>query len=1513
MKKYISIATAVLITISTFAREEQGKAPSPQNSGTSGVDCARSSSSAELDINNVRAFILNGGDMWYDQPGSGAARYEIPKLNDPDQIKKNSMFAGSVWIGGEDLSTGNVLVTAQTYRQGHYAYWPGPLVANDTIPTEMPIIEASECSFWNKHFKINKSEIEQFKQDFGDGNITIVTDIPDVILNWPSKNNPYIDKTEGSTTVDFDRNLAPFVDVGGPESPNEPDGNYDPFYGDYPSILGDQTIWWVMNDMGNLKEFGNLVQSSDDGIGLELETRAFAFQTNDAINDMTFYEQILYNKGNKTLVNTYVGQWVDPDLGNYVDDYVGCDVERGLGICYNGDDDDEGVLGYGLNPPAIGVDFFEGPLADMSDGADNDRDGLVDEGSDGIDNDGFGGIDDEGEREKIVMSNFLYYNNNTDPINGNPANKLVFYNYLRNIWGTGESVMYDGADGTDQSVNLKANFMFPGSTDQEFYWGTNGTAVTPWDEVSAGNAPADRRFLQSAGPFTLEPGQQNTITIGVVWCRAGSGGATGSIACLKAADDKAQELFDRKFKDFNGPNPPEVDVTELDQEVVLAFSPSTFIVDDIEMNTESYDEIDNGLLVAGADDPTYSFQGYLIYQLKDETVSGGDLENNDQARLIAQCDKQDGVSSLVNYFNDGGVAGNVATEKVDGSDEGIFHTISIKSDAFNSGKELYNNKEYYFIIIAYAGNVDPLNVDRQGDEYIGSKKNIERVVAIPHQSGFGNDAVVTAATYGTGIDITAVNGIGTGSNSLDINEETRDIIFNNDSIEMPTYQGGNAPLDVQVYDPYKVKAGNFKVKLYSRLVFDLDESSSFEIGEKIETQDATTNADLAPSEFDFHSENAQGYIMEFVDTFQMEVDTTIISYVPAIVDSIVIDYNGTGDTIIVPVPEILVTEITDTTVTIDTTVNPADTTITYILDTLTFILAHNDTDIVSISVLNEPADTLETVSQLSKTVVEAKVVITNNVAYGDEGTFAKHLVNIETIPDFSDPNNPTTTDVFTGYSDLLLDFTSLDNTGKMGRTYGFQLNEYFELEDGSGNVIDKDKHYRVSEYTEVLLREYGITMKMQHGYDPEFEKCDRNDNGFIEATFNVTEGADWLRTIDRPEDLEEPYWQSLSPVDKGVTLTGTTVDPAGVYNRVANGAIAPYNTSRDIKKDASDDEASDGGAKYVGAPSKYSYQDLPNIDVIITSDESKWTRVPVLQADFREAGVNNPSYLHNKSNVLSVGTDGQPDGTTSPVSGFGASKGMGWFPGYAIDIDKGIRLNMMFTESRRKDKENGNNLKWEPTSDDDGGRSFVYILGTKYDPSSLEVLMDDAELNSYDNASNFGKAFAEVFKDVTWVMNLKKSKSQAILAGSYKIRVRVNHYFVSDNDNNPIPEYTFSTDEYVPTDASDSLLSTLCDNFRVVPNPYYAYSEYENGQLDNRVRLTNLPLICKISILTLSGTMVKFFDKDDSSTYLDWNLLNEKGSHVASGTYLIHIEAPGVCEKVVKFFGIIRPLDLDTF
>ena len=468
------------------------------------------SSEAELNIGNVRTTILGGGDMWWNLT---EAQYEIPKNEGV-----HSLFAGSLWIGGLD-NQNNLKIAAMTYRQTGSDFYPGPLNANSNSPL-FGSTSFEDCGDFNQHWVISKNEVEAYvtyqecvNNPDCDTNISFPNYVvPDVITNWPSSHYSF----DGTNEY-----LAPFIDVDG-------DGIYN--NSDYPAydlnatgncltedyLYGDQSIWWVFNDAGNFHG-----ETGGDQIGLEIQAQAFAFKTTDVLSDMTFYNYKIINRSNETLNETYFGQWVDPDLGNYLDDYVGCDVNLGLGYCYNGDDDDEGMqgsAGYGLNPPAIGVDFFKGPLADEADGIDNDRDGTIDEPG-----------------EQIIMSKFVYYNNDETDY-GNPETAEHYYGYLRGIWKNGQPMTY-GGNGWDVN-NPECNFMFPGDTDPNF--------ETNWDETSAGNIPNDRRFLQSAGPFTLEPGAVNYITVGAVWAR-GNNGPLSSIEALKDADILAQDLFDNCF------------------------------------------------------------------------------------------------------------------------------------------------------------------------------------------------------------------------------------------------------------------------------------------------------------------------------------------------------------------------------------------------------------------------------------------------------------------------------------------------------------------------------------------------------------------------------------------------------------------------------------------------------------------------------------------------------------------------------------------------------------------------------------------------------------------------------------------------------------------------------------------------------------------------------------------------------------------------------------------------------
>ena len=90
----------------------------------------------------------------------------------------------------------------------------------------------------------------------------------------------------------------------------------------------------------------------------------------------------------------------------------------------------------------------------------------------------------------------------------------IFTIILRGIWKDNVPMTYggDGHGGGTGSTTDECNFMFPGTSDDAF-------SGQEWTEVTAGNVPADRRFLQSAGAvyFTARCCKYNYY-----WCSLGS-------------------------------------------------------------------------------------------------------------------------------------------------------------------------------------------------------------------------------------------------------------------------------------------------------------------------------------------------------------------------------------------------------------------------------------------------------------------------------------------------------------------------------------------------------------------------------------------------------------------------------------------------------------------------------------------------------------------------------------------------------------------------------------------------------------------------------------------------------------------------------------------------------------------------------------------------------------------------------------------------------------------------------
>ncbi|MBK8847174.1 MAG: hypothetical protein IPO27_11760 [Bacteroidetes bacterium] len=649
----------LLLQLKSAAREpsHSQKAQQPKVAAKLVSGCVDPVSKIDMDINNVRTRMHTGGDFWTD-PASPLPYYEIP-INSG----KHSMYAGSIWIGGLDAS-GNLKVAAQTYRNLGFDFYPG------TIDLSNGDIRAERCNYYDRFWKIKKSEVLDFIAD--KNNIT------NDIKSYPGN---------GNSLYNEDEFLAPFHDNGA-------DNLYEPSEGDYPLfrldanavdagggcndfLFGDECIWWVINDVGNV----HTLSESGKGAGIEIQCQAFAFRTSDELNNMTFNKFKIINRGNLELNQTYFGAWADPDLGNPYDDYIGCDVDLGLGFVYNGDPDDDGPGSYGINPPALAIDFFQGPLADNADGLDNDRDGQIDEPG-----------------EQIIMSKFIYYNN-ASGFQGDPNDANDYYNYLKGFWKNGQQLTY-GKNGFVPG-NPVCDFVYSGNTDTAF----NNNPDFPWSESSAGNPTGDRRFLQSAGPFTLLPGAVNYITIGVVWAQASNGGPKQSIELIKFADVKAQQLFDNCFKVIDGPRAPDLVIRELDRELIISlenyFTPATelyfekditipdtisktikVIVDTImQGNIATYIYKDSTytdtLTVA---ERSFKFEGYQIYQLLDENVTYDiqTLQNPDKARLIAQFDFKNNISQIINHSWNININSWDEIEMVNGNKQGCNTPYELK-------------------------------------------------------------------------------------------------------------------------------------------------------------------------------------------------------------------------------------------------------------------------------------------------------------------------------------------------------------------------------------------------------------------------------------------------------------------------------------------------------------------------------------------------------------------------------------------------------------------------------------------------------------------------------------------------------------------------------------------------------------------------------------------------------------------------------------------------------------------
>ncbi len=396
-----------------------------------------------LDVNNIRAaFTANGGLF---QTDSSWAYFRSKSHN-----RASAVFASSMWLSALDTEN-NILLSVQKYHlpsdssmKTDYSY--GPIAENDSR-----YLEADYAQRYNRVWHISKEDINAHRANFNNQ----IYAPPPSIRDWPAHG----DTAKGEPLL-----LAPFMDLNGNK-------RYEPLLGEYPLIRGDEAIYMIFNDQR--REKGNNYGPS---LNAEIHLMAYAIHSasDSFVNNAVFLHYRILNRGSDTLNEIKLGHWNDFDLGFAFDDLNGSDSLHSYGFCYNADVDDEGPIGFGINPPAIALVSI----------------GKAFSGVGGYFNSGVGAV-------PSVMTD--------------PSTSQEYRNYLNQRWKNGRPIVVENASGCGSMLN--GDGYTPSGNSSITRWLYNNQE--DWFQPPA-NTSRDMRLIASQETEHLLPGEAYVFELAYV-------------------------------------------------------------------------------------------------------------------------------------------------------------------------------------------------------------------------------------------------------------------------------------------------------------------------------------------------------------------------------------------------------------------------------------------------------------------------------------------------------------------------------------------------------------------------------------------------------------------------------------------------------------------------------------------------------------------------------------------------------------------------------------------------------------------------------------------------------------------------------------------------------------------------------------------------------------------------------------------------------------------------------------
>ncbi len=560
------------------------------------------------------------------------------------------------------LIFGNAQSDQPEYNKGNNGNFPLRVLSNPNRiqVVDSKLLDANQISTW---FRSN-----------GSFNLSPQTQLPG--FEWPKGSNLFARFASGlwlgcivgndtlTAVAAFAFDYAPgYVDDNG-----NPQGENDDSYRIYKIIQGNTTdpdyINWPVNQGAYVDSLGNPLnlgtqtmfyvytdaythnsgQSSLASMKAQILQTNWAYNVNGPLGNIVFQEYRIINRSDNVWTQTYLSQWTDDDVGFNIDDKIGCDTNLNLGYTYNATNNDQN---YGTAPPAVGFDFFRGALVETG----NVNDTVSYFSPPGSNNQ----VVKVGYRD-IGLSVFNYYNN-TNPEPSDPGSYIETYRVIEGKWRLGDYWVTPEGDTTRKC--------FTGDP----------VANTGW--LNPGQA--DRRFVQSTGPFIMSPGDTQIIVVAQVIDRGSSN--LESVRSLRNTDALAQRIFDGNFQvPASAPEIP-----------TQTYAPGNGIIYISWRDTAEKISIPNKLTGS-----YYVFQGYNVYQIKPGT-NGSNISDR---ILMATYDIDDGTMDILDSVFNQQYGSFIYYVVQKGYDNGISRYFVMNRDYVNN-TVLYNGTQYKVVVTAY--------------------------------------------------------------------------------------------------------------------------------------------------------------------------------------------------------------------------------------------------------------------------------------------------------------------------------------------------------------------------------------------------------------------------------------------------------------------------------------------------------------------------------------------------------------------------------------------------------------------------------------------------------------------------------------------------------------------------------------------------------------------------------------------------------------------------------------------